>query len=438
MMSDSTLRLERLTLQEFRCFTDCTIELHPQLTVLVAENGHGKTAILDAIAVALSLFVDTILDARQRVDIESSDVRRIWTQDVMATAQQAKLIAEGYIAGRPINWSRTRKHDRRRSPSLTKETKNLIQVARDIRERVEDRSNDSVILPLAVFYGTDRFLGKIELSRTEMFYGDTERMDGYFKCLSSPPSLNGIVTWYESKWREAGDPRFATTRAQIVSVISAVQEATQTVLKPTGWSNLTWEQDHLLVVHPDKGTLPPSFLSDGVRTILALVMDIVRRCFTLNPHLNGHAAQHTPGVLLIDEVDMHLHPRWQQLILQSLKAAFPLIQFVVTTHSPQVITTVPAESIRIVRDNSIYAAPPGTDGAEAQRVLEDVFQVAPRPNTEMSLDLDEYLRLVDARQWDSPRALELRQKLDAWSQGQEPRLVEADLQIENIRWEEGR
>lgn len=117
---------------------------------------------------------------------------------------------------------------------------------------------------------------------------------------------------------------------------------------------------------------------------------------------------------------------------------FPGAQLIVTSHSPQVLATAPMECIRIIKQGQVYAAPPGTDGAEVQRILEDVFQTPPRPATPMAAALDEYLRLVDNRCWDSPRALVLRKKLDDWSQGHEPRLLEADLQIENMRWEDGR
>ncbi len=74
--------------------------------------------------------------------------------------------------------------------------------------------------------------------------------------------------------------------------------------------------------------------------MLALVGDIAYRCYKLNAHLGEEAPQRTHGIVMIDEVDMHLHPSWQQTVLTDLCSAFPKLQFIVTTHSPQVLSTV--------------------------------------------------------------------------------------------------
>jgi predicted ATP-binding protein involved in virulence len=179
-------------------------------------------------------------------------------------------------------------------------------------------------------------------------------------------------------------------------------------------------------------------LSDGIRSMLAMVGDIAYRCIKLNPHFGIEAAKKTTGVVLIDEVDMHLHPRWQQLVLSQLSEAFPNLQFVVTTHSPQVLSSVSSDCIRILSNNKIYAAPPGTEGAEASRLLTRVLGVDVRPpENKATLELNEYLSLVGKDQWHSPRALELRLLLDTRYQGEEPALFEADLLIENRKWELG-
>ena len=143
--------------------------------------------------------------------------------------------------------------------------------------------------------------------------------------------------------------------------------------------------------------------------------------------------------MLVDEVDLHLHPSWQQRVLADLMETFPLTQFIVTTHSPQILTTVSSECIRILRDNKVYSAPAGTEGAEPQRLLKQVLGLKDvRPlASPATQELKEYLSLVDRDQWSSSRALELRKKLDERYQGTEPALLDADLQIENREWELG-
>jgi len=87
----------------------------------------------------------------------------------------------------------------------------------------------------------------------------------------------------------------------------------------------------------DESTLPFRMLPDGVRTMLAMAGDMARRALWLNPDLGADAAKLTPGVVLIDEIDLHLHPSWQRHVVDDLKRAFPKVQFVVTTHSPFII-----------------------------------------------------------------------------------------------------
>ncbi|MFK4233538.1 AAA family ATPase [Pseudomonas guariconensis] len=225
--------------------------------------------------------------------------------------------------------------------------------------------------------------------------------------------------------------------------LQVVREAIDTFLQPaTGWHSLEYSisrERTLVLRHDEHGTLNADQLSDGIRSVLAMIGDIAYRCVKLNPHLGSEAARQTYGVVLVDEVDMHLHPSWQQVILAQLQEAFPHIQFIVTTHSPQVLTTVPSDCIRILKDNKVYSAPPGTEGSEPERMLRQVLgleEVRPPANL-ATKELKEYLALVDRDQWSSPRAMELRQKLDKRYQGQEPALLDADLQIENRKWELG-
>src|SRR5687767_14906297 len=106
------LRLECLSLRNFRCFAECSLDLHPQLTVLVAENGHGKTAVLDAIRIALGLFVDTVSGTRQRADFRPTDVRLVREPSgAMSPELPTEFVADGYVAGQPIHWSRALKGD---------------------------------------------------------------------------------------------------------------------------------------------------------------------------------------------------------------------------------------------------------------------------------------------------------------------------------------
>ena len=182
-------------------------------------------------------------------------------------------------------------------------------------------------------------------------------------------------------------------------------------------------------------------LSDGYRTMLALVMDLARRMAVANKNTKwpeGQTVLHSPGVVLIDEVELHLHPSWQQSVLPTLMEIFPNVQFIVTTHSPQVLTSIAAKHIRILKDGVVHSFTDETEGAEASRVLEDVLLVSQRPAMLESVNkLARYAELVYAEKWDSPEATALRDELYKHYGSAEPRLKELDLHIENSRWELG-
>ena len=216
---------------------------------------------------------------------------------------------------------------------------------------------------------------------------------------------------------ETGDPRFSRKLGENLALIEAVRNATRIVLGPTRWEELIWNSDHkrLDVKHPDYGLLPLSALSDGVRNMVALIADIARRCASLNPHLSEESARQTPGVLLIDEVDMHLHPRWQQLVIDLLRKAFPSMQMVLSTHSPHVLSTVGKESIRVIRlrdGRGVIETPTlQTRGVESADVLSSIMRVDPVPELEEARWLRDYRALIEDGRADSEESRLLLSKL---------------------------
>jgi AAA domain len=137
MNTAGTLRLDRLKLTNFRCFTECEIDLHPKLTVLVAENGRGKTALLDAIGIALALFVDTLAGLGQSHGFERSDVHRARGADgKTAPKLPVKLAARGTFEGETLRWSRERSSTEKGKRTTTGSARELRKVALGLRARL--------------------------------------------------------------------------------------------------------------------------------------------------------------------------------------------------------------------------------------------------------------------------------------------------------------
>lgn len=436
--------LDHLVLTNYRCFPELSIDFHPNLTVVVAPNGRGKTAILDAVAVAWRLFVDTIQTrAGGSLGFHHDDIRKQLSADrTMEAMIPTTLSATGRLDGTPLEWSRALESDKKGAKTTYSEASNLKDAAARLRHTIQDYADKKIptapTLPLIAYYGTGRLFGAHKLTSKKKVNAETSRLAGYEDCLTSASRYKYFEDWFERFSKEkAMESRSGTASLHSpAQKLSAVRTAVDALLAPSGWANLQWDfaEDQIMASHAEHGTLPVEYLSDGIRNMIGMVGDIAHRCTRLNPQHGEKAPQLTHGIVLIDEVDMHLHPNWQQTVVQSLRDAFPLIQFIVTTHSPQVLTTVPSECIRILDEGAVCAAPSGTDGAEAQRLLKDILGVEPRPDTTMSRKLRRYMELVHDHNWSCEEAVSLRSELDAWSQGEEPRLKAADLTIANLKW----
>lgn len=189
--------------------------------------------------------------------------------------------------------------------------------------------------------------------------------------------------------------------------------------------------DKFVFIDNVDGELLAEGASDGARCAMGMVADLAWQIAMTNPDLGAKAAEVTPGIVLIDEVDLLLHPSWQQTVLTDLMRTFPKIQFVVTTHSPQVLSTVKAKQIRILDDkNNMVVIPNFALGAESKQLLEDIQHVSTRPtHIPIVRSLNRYLKLVAEDKFDTPEALVLRKTLDNWCGGNDPVLLRADMDI---------
>ena len=174
-------------------------------------------------------------------------------------------------------------------------------------------------------------------------------------------------------------------------------------------------------------------LSQGEKSLLALVADIARRLVLLNPTASNPLDG--TGIVLIDEIDLHLHPSWQQKVIIRLEETFPNIQFIVTTHSPQVCHTKKSESIWLLKDGKKYKAPKGVKGAVSSWVLKNLFLVDERPENEITELLKRYKELVYDDKYHCEEAKVARGQLIDNFGADYDELVSLDLYIENREWE---
>ncbi len=426
-------RLNSLLLRNYRCFPELEVRFHPALTVVVAPNGSGKTAILDAVAVALRLFIDTIQTRPGSLGFDHDDIRlQLGPDGTMNPALPTSFEADGSISECPLTWSRTLESDKPRAKTKSVDALSLKEAATTLRKHLQDfndaKRTDSPVLPIFAYYGTGRLFGAHKLTKKKAKAGGgTNRLLGYEDCLSSASRYKYFQDWFERFSRVAqqektdGKSSPHAPREKLEAVTSAVNA----LLEPSGWQNLSWDfaDNQIVATHPEHGTLPVDHLSDGIRNMIGMVGDIAHRCTRLNPQLGAQAAKQTHGIVMIDEVDMHLHPEWQQVVIQSLRGAFPLLQFIVTTHSPQVLTTVRSENIRVLgrdSDGRWQAGPPlqSPFARESKDALAYVMGVDPLPlktdeQRKFRETLRSYEQIVRDGRKDSEDGLRLRGEIDS-------------------------
>lgn len=423
-------RIAKLALQNFRCFRSLELTFDQRLTVIVAPNGGGKTAVLDAVALAWRLFVNTIQTETPSNGFDRGDIRlESSAQHTMEVMLPTSFTAAGLVDNRPCTWSVKVLSHRQKAKTALVDADCLIEMAQSLRNAyqvtLDNRKLDVPVFPLIAYYGTGRLFGAHKLRQQKKgkvrVSSATSRYNGYEDSLSASSRYKFFVSWFERFSREAqqegasgqDSPHLPKLKLQ------AVKDAVDLLLKPSGWHDLKWDfaENRITAQHSAHGILPVDSLSDGIRNMIGLVADIAHRCVSLNPQFNSGAARETPGVVLIDEVDMHLHPEWQQVVIQALLDAFPKLQFIVTTHSPQVLTTVRKENIRnLLRDETgVWSAHEPTHSPlarESSDALAFIMGAHPRPQLALLDDIHAYEQLARSGKSNSPKAQTIRDRLD--------------------------
>jgi predicted ATP-binding protein involved in virulence len=350
------MKIDSLHLQNFRGFEARKLAFNPSFTLLVGENGAGKTAVLEAVSVALGAFFLGLKKAAAR-PLTRDDVRhQIYEHSGQLDLQpQWPVIvsARGTIEGKNLTWKRTLKGADGRTTRVG---------AGDLRKLTEKLTRAVMAgkprsLPVLAYYGTQRLW--LHKKITEAKRGVGSRYDGYIDCLDSASNHRLLTEWmYQQTLVEL-------QRREEVSQLRAVENAVcQCIEGATRFYYDVRSQD-LQVERAGGDLLPFSFLSDGYRNLVAMVADIAWRASVLNPHLGADAAAQSEGVVLNDEIDLHLHPRWQRHVLGNLRRTFPGLQFVATTHSPQVISSARREEVRHCGRRTALLRPVRAPGLEA-------------------------------------------------------------------------
>lgn len=383
--------VQQLSVKNYRCFSEFSAVFTPGLNVVAGSNGAGKTSVLKAIACALATLARkygmnvewlTVDDVRRQVVKHGTRVRfepclpSVCSIHWQSGEQQLELSQE--------------RNSLLSDPSL---------FSRGGTVTIDD------VFPLLTFYKADRqwFTPRM-LSETNAVSGQDSRRDGYQDWFNASDSQQAFYQWMIGRsierlqlavdrqvgfWQVEDDELAEVNRALIKAL-------------PNEFESIAYDMSAKSIVVEISGKrVDFASLSDGERSFICLFTDIARRMCLLNPKLGDKVIAETEGIVLIDELDVHLHPAWQRKIVKGLQEAFPKVQFIVTTHSPQILSEVSPQNILLLQNGKVVR-PDQAKGLTSDEILRNVMGTEDRPDFAKE-SLDKVYEALDAGRYEEAR-----------------------------------
>lgn len=422
------MRIKHLDIRNFRGYEKKSFDFDEKLTVVVGNNTAGKTALLQAVQVALGAFLASLKalpnepafrhnftrdDEFQRYDREKKDffkndeVTRI---DVKATFPRTVDNRYYKPENKDISWWLEFRGNK------TTHSVDCVGELMDEVERMESKretEGDNAIYPLVLSFGANRIDNQYRAA-TKTKERASKITKGYKSSLRETVDFQSAFDWlyrYEQNMKK--EQEFEGTYEAVLEAITTAIPALSDIMVDSKNNELTAKVS-VRGQEPSYQTF--DHMSDGFKSVICIVAETAYRCVQLNGFLGKNAVKQTPGVVLIDELDLYLHPRWQQHLLEDLQNAFPLIQFIVSSHSPFII-----QSVR--KQNLITLDGVNDDTDPIYRSIEEIVVSEMNMETRRSKaynlmveKAERYYQLVKDGQGDSEEARKVNRELDAIEQ----------------------
>lgn len=366
------MKIKHLSLLSFRGIEKLELDFSERTTAFVGVNGVGKSTVLDALAIALSQLT-------WRINGHPQKARPIAVDDIRQGASFARIELTVDLRGQPVTWATVtnRKKGNHNDPMRSSDLNALNEAVRQLNaewEHVESDRQDPYDLPLAVYYDVNRAVLDIPMRVREQLRNNPYEV--YQDALDhGGADFKRFFIWFRNREDYENEQR----RDELKFRDKALEAVRSAVGAFTEFKDLRIRRSPLrmTVVKRDQ-EFNVGQLSDGERNMLALVGDMARRLSVLNPSLAN--PNEGSGVALIDEIDLHLHPRWQREVVAKLEKTFPHCQFLITTHSPQVLGELKPESVVLLRDGELVGHPQASYGLTSGQVLEEIMDASSRTN----------------------------------------------------------
>jgi predicted ATP-binding protein involved in virulence len=339
------IKIKSIQIKNFRNISQKRIPIQPSFNLFIGNNATGKTSLLDAFSISLSLLLETIT-FQHHIKIKTKDIRRkIFINQGQPDLQEnypLDIQTQANIENRNIYWSQTfynpteidKKYTQQPiGPQKDTSYKDLHWLSWHITEAVQ--AGQEIILPLFCYYGTQRLWINQPLPHpTSGPPTKLTRLDGYKDCLNPASTQEHFMRWmrHQAYAQAQSGVELPQPKGVAQAVVECIPDARRV------YYDILHEE--LRIEWADGSLQDFGVLSDGYRNMLAMVADMAWRATMLNPHLGAEAPAKVGGVVLIDELDLHLHPKWQRIVVDSLRRVFPNVQFIATTHSPFIIQSL--------------------------------------------------------------------------------------------------
>jgi predicted ATP-binding protein involved in virulence len=420
------MKITRLSLTHYRGVHSLSLDFQERLNVFFGVNGAGKSTIIDAVAIMLSWAVSRIRYSG------ASSGRPIQETDVTNGKSSSSVQLNCIEGDQPIEWRLSKSRKGHGAPEDRSNLAELNEFTKGLQGQFSEKA-ENLNLPLFVYYPVNRAVLDIPLRIREKH--SFKPITVYDDALTSGANFRTFFEWFreredlENENREYRQPTLFDNQHDTSfpdPQLEAVRRALQLFLPE--FENLRVRRNPLrMEVEKNGKLLTVNQLSDGEKCLIAMVGDLARRMAIANPERSDPLEGE--GIILIDEIDLHLHPKWQRMIVPRLLEVFPKCQFIISTHSPNVITHVQPDSLYLLKqtDSGIVAERPAESyGKNVDRILEDLMGLeTTRPDRVSSSLHDIYDeinqgQLADARQ----KIAEMKAEI-----GEDPELVKAEVLI---------
>lgn len=341
--------LKEITLHNYRKFEERTFQLDKKMNLLIGINASGKTTVLEAANVALGAYLaayKTYVPSRFVRNISENDVRRknqhALQKDVLISSGigqypcfvEARLVMDG----KEFSYRRIleKKGNRTKFAGSNPMQKQILCWEEAMKNG--DGGDQRFVFPVVLYLSSARLWN--ENNKSEFNYDIPNRTDAYHRCLDPKRGMQMSFNYIEHLKEVASQETPGVDYPAYTLIMNAINQSMAAELKQGEKIEYSLRYKGLALVEEDGTWIPFDGLSDGYRDVIKIVADIATRMCILNPYLKEETFVKTPGVVIIDELDLSLHPRWQRRIVNTLTSIFPRVQFVCASHSPFLIQSL--------------------------------------------------------------------------------------------------